>query len=259
MEEQQRDDAFEDLNVQLNDDKVLADYKRPYDDYRPSFLPRMLGKMLVLCGDLVYGREPSYRKFRAVEVIARVPYHSWVSAAYTLLTFFYVNERKARELSEVSKYARYARDNETMHVVVISQLARREGEKGFIRCTVIPMLFAFFYYWSSYFLFLINRRYSFELNYMFENHAFEQYSRFLELYEEELRSKRVKSDFLRWYGRNPRCQYDFFVSIRNDEIIHRNRAIREIEKMEADDIEEEMEKKEAAAEVKASLETIKKE
>ncbi|MFZ2719460.1 MAG: alternative oxidase, partial [Minisyncoccia bacterium] len=208
--------------------QALDDYKRPYDDYRVSPLPKYLGLFLVWAGNLVYGREPSYLKFRAVEVIARVPYQSWSSAAYTLLTLFYTDEVKSMSLSKATKYARIAQDNETMHVVVISQLAKHEAKAGILRYTLIPMSFAFFYFWWSYVLYLVNPRYSYELNYMFENHAFEQYNRFLEVHGEELRHKPIECDFLAWYGRNPRTQYEFFLSVRNDEIIHRNTSLKEI-------------------------------
>jgi len=230
MELQRGDTDLEALNQALNDPQQLADYKRPYDDYKPAGLPRFLGGWLIILGNTFYGREPSYLKFRAVEVIARVPYHSWASAAYTLLTATYTDEKKAMRLSNVAKYARVAQDNETMHVVVISQLARREGERaGFFLHTLIPMLFAFFYFWWSYVLYLVNPRYSYELNYLFENHAFEQYSRFLETRGEELKKKSAECEFLTWYGRNPRNQFEFFQSIRNDEIIHRNTSLKEID------------------------------
>ncbi len=228
MELKRGNEELEALNKALNDPIALREYKEPLDKYRVSFVPRFLGLSLVWCGNLIYGKEPSYLKFRAVEVIARVPYHSWSSSAYTLLTFFYSDEKKAMHLSNVSKYAQIAQDNETMHVVVISQLAKGEERAGLIRHTLIPMFFAFFYFWWSYVLYLVNPRYSYELNYMFENHAFEQYDRFLELRGEELKKKPVSSEFLDWYGRNPRNQYEFFLSIRNDEIIHRNTSIKEI-------------------------------
>lgn len=226
MKMQRGNEDHELLNAALNDPEALAEYKRPYDNYRPALAPRILGSALVWCGNLVYGHEPSYLKFRAVEVIARVPYHSWASAAYTLLTVFYTNERKAMHLSDVSKYARIAQDNETMHVVVISQIARAEQPAGLIRHTLVPILFAFVYFWASYILYVANPRYSYELNYMFENHAFEQYSRFLELRGEEFKKKSVHSEFLGWYGRHPRNQFEFFLSVRNDEIIHRNSSLR---------------------------------
>jgi len=230
MELSRGDTDLEALNQVLNDPQQLADYKRPYDDYKPAALPRLLGRWLITLGNVLYGEEPSYLKFRAIEVIARVPYHSWASAAYTLLTATYSDEVKAMRLSNVAKYARIAQDNETMHVVVISRLAHDEGLRaGFLLYTFIPMLFAFFYFWWSYWLYILNPRWSYELNYMFENHAFEQYHRFLEYRGDELRAKPASCDFLSWYGRNPRNQYEFFRSVRNDEIIHRNASVKEIE------------------------------
>src|SRR5690606_8474837 len=103
------------LNRQLDDDEQLRAYKAPYDNYKPALLPRMLGGFLVFCGNLVYGAEPSYLKFRAVEVIARVPYHSWASAAFTLLTMFYTSEARAMKLAKIKDYSILASNNETMH------------------------------------------------------------------------------------------------------------------------------------------------
>jgi len=230
MQHSREDKNFESLVASLNDPDKLKEYKEKYDNYKPSLLPTLLGKFLVLCGNVVFGYEPSYLKFRAVEVIARVPYHSWESAAYTLLTMFYTREAKALDLSHVTRFSRLAQDNETMHVVVISKLARDEERAGMVRHTLVPMFFAFFYFWWSYFLYLINPRYSFELNYLFEQHAFDSYSRFLKTRERELVGKPMHSDFLDWYGRHPETQYDFFLSVRNDEIIHRNSSIEEIER-----------------------------
>lgn len=221
-------DELEALITELNDDAQREAYKKPYDNYVPSPAPRILGNLLVACGNLLYGEKPSYHKFRAVEVIARVPYHSWASAAYTLLTLFYASEERAMKLTAVSQFARLAQDNETMHVVVVSHLARREHGVSVLRHTLIPLLFAFFYFWASYLLYLINPRYALELNYMFESHAFDQYGRFLKENEEALKHKTVQSEFLAWYGRHPKNQYEFFQSVRNDELVHRNRSIREI-------------------------------
>lgn len=224
---QSRHEEFEKLIESLNDEATLQAYKEPLDGYRPGLLPRLLGGVLVWCGNLVYGK-PSYLKFRAVEVIARVPYHSWSSAAFTLLTLFYADEVRALKLSTISRFARFASDNETMHVVVISALARKEQRSGVIRHTLIPMFFAFFYFWMSYLIYLINPRWSFETNYIFEQHAFDQYSLFLKDNEAMLKSKPIESEFLAWYGRHPRSQYEFFQSVRNDEIVHRNQSIHEI-------------------------------
>lgn len=221
-------EEYEKLIESLNDEVMLRAYKEPLDMYRPAFLPRLLGGFLIWCGNAVYGKKPSYLKFRAIEVIARVPYQSWASAAFTLLTLFYSDERRALKLSTISRFARFASDNETMHVVVVSALASKEESAGVIRHTLIPVLFAFFYFWASYITYLINPRWSLETNYLFEQHAFDQYSLFLKDNEVALRTKIVRSEFLTHYGRHPKSQYEFFTSVRNDEIVHRNRSIREI-------------------------------
>jgi ubiquinol oxidase len=219
---------YEQLIESLNDDTALAAYKTPLDDYRPALLPRILGGCLVWCGNIVYGVKPSYSKFRAIEVIARVPYHSWASALFTLLTLFYTDEKRAVQLSTLSRFTTFAADNETMHVVVISQLARLHAHTGILRYTIIPVLFSFFYFWMSYLMYLVNPRWSLETNYLFEQHAFAQYSIFLADNEEMLKSKPIESEFLEWYGRHPRSEYEFFCSVRNDELVHRNRSIHEI-------------------------------
>lgn len=222
---------FEELIKKLNDDQFLAEYKARHDDYKTSFLPNMLGGFLVWCGNFVYGSNPSYLKFRAVEVIARVPYQSWASAAYTLLTIFYTDEKKAIDLTHSSKLGRHANDNETMHVVVISQIVKEEHKYvNWVKHTVIPICFAFFYFWMSYFLYIINKKLSYELNYLFESHAFAQYSLFLDRYGDRLKEKKVPGQFLSLYGRECDNQYELFRSIRNDEMVHRNESIEEIQR-----------------------------
>lgn len=210
------------LRKSLEDTGQLEEYKQSYDNYRVSIIPKILGSFLVMCGNLVYGREPSYGKFKAVEVIARIPYQSWEVATYTLLTLFYADERKAIELSKISRFSRLSQDNETMHVVVIQDLAQKYGEDGFLRYTFVPLLFSFLYAAASYTLYLFSPRASMELNYVFENHAFSQYSRFIEMHAEELKVKPISSEFLEFYGRHVKSEYEFFVSVKNDEIIHRN-------------------------------------
>lgn len=217
------------LNKELMDPQLRAAYAAPYDHYKVGIVPRVLGWLLVGSGNFVYGRKPTYGKFKAIEVIARIPYQSWEVAAYTLLTAFYGNEERAIELAKNGAFSRMAQDNETMHVVVITQLCKRLKCTGFFRHTLIPLLFAFFYFWTIYLLYMLSRRAALELNYVFENHAYHQYSEFLKLNEERLKSAPLLSDFLDFYGRNVISEYEFFETIRNDELIHRNRSIREIE------------------------------
>ena len=206
----------------LENPDSLDEYRQSYDNYSVGIIPKILGNILVTCGNLVYGHDPSYGKFKAVEVIARIPYQSWEVASYTLLTLFYSNQEKAIELSKISRFSRISQDNETMHVVVLSQLAKKYGEDGFIRHTLIPLLFSFGYAAASFTLYLFSPKSSLQLNYLFEDHAFSQYSLFVEKHAEELKAKPVMIDFLDFYGRHVKSEYELFVTIKNDEIIHRN-------------------------------------
>jgi hypothetical protein len=69
-----------------------------------------------------------------------------------------------------------------------------------------------------------------ELNYLFENHAYHQYQEFLDREGEHLKKNMILSEFLAFYGRHARSEYEFFESVRNDELIHRNTSIRELQK-----------------------------
>jgi ubiquinol oxidase len=213
------------LVVKLQSPDELARYCEDCDSYRPHLVARVLGSFLVGAGNIVYGRKPSYEKFKAVEVIARIPYQSWEAVAYTYLTAFYGDEHRAMQLSRVLPFARHAQDNETMHVVVITQLVRKYRKNSFFLHTLIPLVFSFFYYWVIWLLSMIDRRIAFELNYLFESHAYEQYTQFIAENETLLKSRPVESEYLRFYGRTVADEYALFRSIQLDEIIHRNESI----------------------------------
>lgn len=221
--------SHENLVRELLDPALRNDYARPLDGHKVGIVPATLGFFLVTFGTLVYGSKPSYGKFKAIEVIARIPYQSWEVATYTLLTAFYGNEKHAIRLAKTSAFSRMAQDNETMHVVVITAIAKRHKKVGFFRHMLIPLLFAFFYFWSIYLLYMFSHRASLELNYLFESHAYKQYQEFINREGERLKQQPLSSDFLAFYGREARTEYEFFEMVRNDELIHRNRSIREIE------------------------------
>jgi hypothetical protein len=228
MELKRHDPEFESLHASLLDDAVRHTYWERHSTYPYGVVPRVLAQTLFALASLVYGSRPSYLKFRAIEIIARVPYQSWTAVNFTLHTLFFGDEKRALELSRRSSYAEYAQENETMHVVVISQLAEREQRAGLFRRILFPVTFAFFYYWFSFTLYLLKHRWSYELNALFEQHAYEQYDAFLKENESVLRSKTVESAFLTWYGRHPKNQYEFFEAVRNDELIHKNTSLEAI-------------------------------
>lgn len=212
----------EELVTTLQNEETLLEYKQAYDNFSVGAVPRALGKILVKFGDIVYGTEPSYGKFKSLEVIARIPYQSWEVMSYMLLTMFYSNEKKAIELSRTSRFSRASQDNETMHVVVMSKLAKQYGEDSLVKHTLVPLLFSFFYFVASCLLYLFSPRAALELNYLFESHAFSQYTRFIEKSGDALKTKHACIDFIEFYGRHVKSEYELFMSIRSDEIIHRN-------------------------------------
>lgn len=221
--------SHEALVEELKDPILREEYARAFDHYKVGVIPAVLGFMLVAFGTIVYGKRPSYGKFKAIEIIARIPYQSWEAAAYTLVSAFHGDEKHAIRLAKTSAFSRGAQDNETMHVVVISQLARRAGRCGLFRHSLIPLIFAFFYFWAIFILYLFSHRAALELNYVFESHAYKQYQEFLDTNHDMLSKKVVNSDFLDFYGRKAISEYELFETIRNDELIHRNRSIRELD------------------------------
>ncbi|PIP55855.1 MAG: hypothetical protein CO183_00095 [Candidatus Zambryskibacteria bacterium CG_4_9_14_3_um_filter_42_9] len=219
----------EQLALSLKDENLRREYAAPFDNHECWPSARFLAWLFVKSGTLIYGDRPSYAKFKAIEVIARVPYQSWELGVYTILTSFYTNERLAMVLSKFNTFSRLAQDNETMHVVVISQIVKRMKCERFFRHTIIPFIFSFFYFWTVYILFIFSKRSALDLNYLFESHAYEQYQKFLDNEGDRLRQTPILSDFLNFYGRSVRNEYEFFELVRNDELIHRNRSAENIE------------------------------
>lgn len=213
------------LAKRLGDDSVLRAYKEECDNANVSKISRILGNFLVFLGNLFYGRKPTYQKFKAIEVIARIPYQSWEVASYVFLSAFHGDERRAVELAKTATFSRMAQDNETMHVVVISHIVKREHGANFLMHTFIPVLFSLFYFWAIFILYFFSPRRALELNYLFEDHAFHQYDQFLREQGDKLKLKPVTSEYLDFYGRHVRNEYELFLSIRNDELVHRNSSI----------------------------------
>ncbi|MBU6310348.1 hypothetical protein KGO06_00200 [Patescibacteria group bacterium] len=218
-------EKHEQLVAELRDPTALAAFCAACDSYRPHRISRILAGFLINAGNVIYGARPSYGKFKALEVIARIPYQSWEAVAYTLLTVFYSDEHRAIRLSRIIPFARHAQDNETMHVVVLSALARRHGARGFIRFTAVPLVFSFAYYWAIWVLSIFDKHIAFEINFLFESHAYEQYRAFIDEHALALRGRPVESAYLRFYGRTVQDELELFESIALDEVIHRNASV----------------------------------
>lgn len=211
--------------LELQDDNKRQQAWNDFSNVNISPLARISAKIIISIADIIYGKPPSYRKFRAIEVIARIPYQSWEVFSYCAQTIFFTNENKAISLAEVSHFSRIAQDNETMHVVVISQIMKNHNRTSFLLDYIIPILLSFFYWWTSFILYGLKKRWSFEINYLFESHAYLEYQKFIDLNKELLEGSMVSSKFLDLYGREVKNELEFFKLVRNDELLHRNSSI----------------------------------
>ncbi len=212
------------LLQQLQDGNKLKIYKEAYDGLPTGFFPRFFARILFGSMDLVYGKKPHLAKFKVLEVIARVPYQSWEFVNYLITTHFYMNEHKAIECALRGDEGKFAQDNETMHVVVISQICKQEKVGNWVMHTLAPVLVSYVYFMISTLLYFFDRRHSYQLNYLFENHAYNEYEKFIREHSETLKQKPARCAFLDFYGRECANQLELFESIKNDEIIHRNES-----------------------------------
>jgi len=157
-------------------------------------------KILFLTMDLLYGRKGSLRKFKVLEVVARVPYIAWEQVSYIAITHTYSKPEFAREIhSEVSTH-RAQQDNELFHLLIIEELLLKRGvSQGFIRFRAIPQIMAWFYYHLSWFLYAVRPKWSYALNAQFEDHAEHEYMKYV-IDHPELEEEQWVSAFTEDYG-----------------------------------------------------------
>lgn len=223
--------SHEELLKKLLKKEELKKYKEKYDNYKTGIFPKILSKILFGTVDILYGNKPTIQKFKVIEVVARVPYETWEFVNYFLTTNRYYNEEKAIEYMKNADFGKFAQDNETMHVVLISQICRKEKLGNWFGHTLVPIILAYTYFFISTFLYIISKKSSYQLNYLFENHAYNQYSIFIEENHKKLEKKQIRSKFLNFYGRKVENQLELFESIKNDEIIHRNTSVEKAKKL----------------------------
>ena len=133
-------------------------------------------RLLVRCMDAVYGQPGSFAKFQVLELVARVPYQTWERAAYLAINRLYRQTGLARRVHERIVEAREQQDNEEWHLLIMAELAAREGAgHGWVRYRFLPQFLATVYYLLSWLLFLITPARSYRLNADFEDHAEHEY------------------------------------------------------------------------------------
>ena len=140
----------------------------------------IVSRLLFAFIDLVYGRAGSLRKFRALEVLARVPYHAWERAAYRAAGRLSHRTAIASTVHRRIVQSRAQQDNEQWHLFVLDEVIPLRGERlRWFRDRVLPRLLAGLYHPFTWLVLLVSPAYSYRLNAAFEDHAEHTYMEFV--------------------------------------------------------------------------------
>jgi ubiquinol oxidase len=193
---------------------TLGAGRRPYG---------LLARLLFVSMDVFYSRNKSLRKFKVLEVVARVPYQAWESVAYIALTHTYRTPAFARRIFDFVEEARQQQDNEQWHLLIIEELLMRKGiRQGFIRFRLIPQVMALTFYYVSWLLYVIRPSLSYRLNADFEDHAEHEYMEFVRD-NPEFEAEPWQSDFKQEYG-DHKTLADLLRQIGLDERHHKEQS-----------------------------------
>ncbi len=177
--------------------------------------------------DLVYGKKRTFKKFKVLEVIARVPYQAWEHVAYIAITHTYEKPDFARRIFDVVQESRAQQDNEQWHLLILEELIHKRGTReNFFLYRLLPQLAAFAYYHLSWLLYVIKPALSYSLNADFEDHAEHEYMRFV-AENPDLEERPFESSFTAEYG-DFKSLADLFRQIGYDERIHKEESLARI-------------------------------
>eukprot|EP00242_Pyramimonas_sp_CCMP2087_P009168 CAMPEP_0198205532 /NCGR_PEP_ID=MMETSP1445-20131203/9072_1 /TAXON_ID=36898 /ORGANISM="Pyramimonas sp., Strain CCMP2087" /LENGTH=460 /DNA_ID=CAMNT_0043877873 /DNA_START=131 /DNA_END=1513 /DNA_ORIENTATION=- len=163
------------LGLVLNDEMVRAkdtDHKRDPDE---PLVIRLLYDASVAGLDLIYGGRPIQR-FWTLEVIARIPYFSYVSVLHLYESLGWWQNS---ELSKVHFSQAYA---EQHHLLIMESLGGNSS--WFDR--FIAQHTALVYYWAVVVSYLVSPKWSYYFMQLVEQHAYDTYAVFVENNREEL-------------------------------------------------------------------------
>ena len=180
----------------------------------------LLVRPLFIVMDLLYGRKRTLSKFKVLEIIARVPYQAWENVAYVAITHTYSNPEFTRRVIDRVRESRIQQDNEQWHLLILEELRGKKGiQEGFIRYWLIPQMLAFIYYNISWLLYVIQPKFSYQLNVDFEDHAEHEYMGFV-AENPSFESEPFESIFAEDYGQFASIA-DLFRQIGYDERVHK--------------------------------------
>jgi hypothetical protein len=183
----------------------------------------LAAKLLFVQMDLLYGRAGTLRKFRVLEVVARLPYQAWETASYKQLNK--VHDRPASLAAVWGRIRgfRAQQDNEQWHLMILDELVAQSGKKqGRLKYHWLPRLICFGYWHFCWLLYAINPTWSHRLNADFEDHAEHTYAEYVEDHP-ELETTPWRTVHCRDYGTFS-SQADLFRQICLDERSHKEES-----------------------------------
>jgi ubiquinol oxidase len=89
----------------------------------------VVSRLLFALIDLVYVRAGNLRKFQALELLARVPYHAWERAAYRAAGRLSHRANLASTVHRCILQSRAQQDNEQWHLFVLDEVIQARGER----------------------------------------------------------------------------------------------------------------------------------
>jgi ubiquinol oxidase len=186
----------------------------------PRFRYSIPARLLFWMVDVIYGRQRTLRKFIVLEIVARVPYQAWERAAYGALTRMHSRLRLAGRIFERVVETRAQQDNEQYHLLILEELAQRQGSaRPFLRFRLLPWLMAVGYYQLSWLLYVCWPAASYRLNAAFEDHAEHDYMLFVTEHP-EWEGQPYDGSFQAGYGHRGSLA-DLFRQIGHDERVHK--------------------------------------
>ena len=177
----------------------------------------LAARLLFVVMDLLYGRRGTYGKYRVLEIVARVPYQTWETLSYKQVSKVHRDTGRARRIWDRIVEFRAQQDNETWHLLIMSELAERSGEKqGVLRGSVLPRLMCLGYWHFSWLLYAVRPAWSHRLNADFEDHAEHEYAEYVAEHP-ELEHEGCSCSFA--------SQADLFRQISHDERVHKEESL----------------------------------
>jgi ubiquinol oxidase len=186
----------------------------------PQFRYSIPARLLFWIVDVIYGRQRTLQKFIVLEIVARLPYQAWERAAYGTLTRVHARLRLAGRIFERVVETRAQQDNEQFHLLILEELAQRQGfARPFLRFRLLPWLMAVGYYQLSWLLYVCWPAASYRLNAAFEDHAEHEYMLFVTEHP-RWEGQPYDGSFKDGYGHHGSLA-DLFRQIGHDERVHK--------------------------------------